>query len=284
MLLPVRCVTILSTSASPDKLLVSPRLQIVVSQVRYIPIPRIEHNDENIHIIVENIILTSDNFLPNVMEIKMKNAAVVGLRSELASQTATSVTLNFYQIYADIRDVPFFFRKKTGFPKLQDHGVANIFVSRRKTFLLIVYLLTPLFSSPLCSSAVKACPLSLSSASTCHLASAPSGSASARPTSTTCALRSASRGMSGSLPLFPLHSPSNPSQSPLYRAAAPIIDGAVRRAIQTTVETQVRDWVGYLDSQITGLKTSTAQAAAAGKPMQEATLNRFLVGFGRLAQ
>ena len=58
----------------------------------------------------------------------MKNSAVVGLRSELASQVATSVTLNFYQIYADIRDVPFYFRKKSGFPRLQDHGVANIFV------------------------------------------------------------------------------------------------------------------------------------------------------------
>lgn len=108
--------------------------QVMVSQVRYIPIPRIEHNDENIHVIVENIILTSDNFLPNVMEIKMKNSAVVGLRSELASTTATSVTLNFYQIYADIRDVPFYFRKKTGFPRLQDHGVANIFVSFRRRF------------------------------------------------------------------------------------------------------------------------------------------------------
>jgi hypothetical protein len=130
VLLPVSPFSVLKTKPPTNFSI----LQIMVSQVRYIPIPRIEHNDENIHIIVENIILTSDNFLPNVMEIKMKNSAVVGLRSELASQTATSVTLNFYQIYADIRDVPFYFRKKTGFPKLQDHGVANIFVGFSRVF------------------------------------------------------------------------------------------------------------------------------------------------------
>jgi hypothetical protein len=76
-----------------------------------------------------------------------------------------------------------------------------------------------------------------------------------------------------------------PTHSPLYRAAAPIIDGAVRKAIQTTVETQVRDWVGYLNDQVTNLKSSGAEAAkqAGGQTgMQEAKdagLNKFLVSF-----
>jgi hypothetical protein len=73
------------------------------------------------------------------------------------------------------------------------------------------------------------------------------------------------------------------THSPLYRAAAPIIDGAVRKAIQTTVETQVKDWVGYLNDQVTNLKSSGAQAAKeAGQQsdLQKAKdtgLNKFLV-------
>ena len=35
-------------------------------------------------------------------------------------------TLTLGQIQADMRDVAFYFRKKTGFPKLQDAGLADV--------------------------------------------------------------------------------------------------------------------------------------------------------------
>ncbi|KAI9003864.1 hypothetical protein DFJ74DRAFT_693907 [Hyaloraphidium curvatum] len=216
-------------------------LPIIVSQVRYIPIPRIEHNDENIHIIVENIILTSDNFLPNVMEIKLKNAAVVGLRSELASTASTSVTLNFYQIYADIRDVPFYFRKKTGFPRLSDHGVANIYLGGQG--MSIILKLGMDLTSTQRTLWIRKCKTYVDD------------------------LRIEIR---------------ESRHDPLYRAAAPIIDGAVRKAIQTTVETQLRDWVGYLNDQVTSLKSAGAQQAESmgASQMGEAGLNKFLASIG----
>ena len=35
-------------------------------------------------------------------------------------------TLTFGQIQADMRDVSFYFRKKSGFPKLSDSGIADV--------------------------------------------------------------------------------------------------------------------------------------------------------------
>jgi len=112
-------------------------LPLLFEQIRYIPIPRIEHNDEQYHIIMENLIITSDNFLPNVLEVKMKNAVVMGLRKNIESTFNSHVTINMYQIYADIRDVPWYYKKKKGFPKMSDHGVLSTFVGGNGISILI---------------------------------------------------------------------------------------------------------------------------------------------------
>lgn len=41
------------------------------------------------------------------------------------------MTLTLSQIQADMRDVAFYFRKKSGFPKLKDSGLADVFLGGR---------------------------------------------------------------------------------------------------------------------------------------------------------
>ncbi|OUM58241.1 hypothetical protein PIROE2DRAFT_16532 [Piromyces sp. E2] len=77
---------------------------------------------------MEDIFLSSDNFLPNVMEAKLKHSSIIGLRKSIESDFRNYITLNFYEIQADIRDVPFWYHKKKGFPKMTDWGVANFTV------------------------------------------------------------------------------------------------------------------------------------------------------------
>lgn len=103
-------------------------IPVAFERMKYIPIPRIEHEDENFRIVVEDVVLSSGNFLPNLMEIKLKNSIVLGLRRELSSSSGHSMTLNFHQIQCNIRDVPFYFKKKSGFPKVSDCGVANVLI------------------------------------------------------------------------------------------------------------------------------------------------------------
>lgn len=40
----------------------------------------------------------------------------------------SSMTLTLTQIQADMRDVAFYFHKKTGLPRLKDSGLADVFL------------------------------------------------------------------------------------------------------------------------------------------------------------
>ena len=40
----------------------------------------------------------------------------------------SSITLTLAQIQADMRDVAFYFHKKTGLPRLKDSGLADVFL------------------------------------------------------------------------------------------------------------------------------------------------------------
>ncbi|KZP06198.1 hypothetical protein FIBSPDRAFT_966643 [Athelia psychrophila] len=62
--------------------------------VGYIPIPRIECTDDTLDLIVENLTLSGRNLFPNIMQ-------------------------------ADMRDVAFYFGKKTGIPKVTVHLVSS---------------------------------------------------------------------------------------------------------------------------------------------------------------
>ncbi|ORX81845.1 hypothetical protein BCR32DRAFT_279377 [Anaeromyces robustus] len=106
-------------------------LPIIIQNIRYIPISRLEYEDSNYHIVMEDIFLSSDNFLPNIMEAKIKHSSIIGLRKSINNDFRNYITLNFFEIQADIRDVPFWYHKKKGFPKMTDWGVANLTIGGR---------------------------------------------------------------------------------------------------------------------------------------------------------
>ncbi|KAJ3349735.1 hypothetical protein GGF32_005308 [Allomyces javanicus] len=101
-------------------------LPALVAQMKYIALPRIEHRDETMDLILDNLILTSDNFLPNIMDLEMVNRASISPRNEIEDRYRHFFTINAHQIQADIHDVSFYYKKKTGFPKIKDWGVADL--------------------------------------------------------------------------------------------------------------------------------------------------------------
>lgn len=46
-------------------------LPAILEQIKYIPIPRIEFEDKDWYIVIEDLVLESESFLPAVMEIKV---------------------------------------------------------------------------------------------------------------------------------------------------------------------------------------------------------------------
>ena len=100
-------------------------LPTIISQVGYIPIPRIEYTDDSLDLVIENLTLSGKNLLPNIVEISARNYFKFSPYNAINDDSEHEVELVFRQIQADIRDVAFYFRKKTGLPRLKDSGLAD---------------------------------------------------------------------------------------------------------------------------------------------------------------
>jgi hypothetical protein len=97
----------------------------IMENVAYIPIPRIEFSDSQFDAIIENLVLESDNFMPNVAEVASENYFRWG-RKKIANKNKNSVELKVSGIQMDLRDVSYHVKRKQGFPSLSDTGVADI--------------------------------------------------------------------------------------------------------------------------------------------------------------
>jgi len=97
----------------------------IFENVRYVPVPRIEFSDHTMDAIVENLIVESDNLMPNVLEIENENYFKWG-RKQTDSKRANSVTVSVSGIQCDLRGVSYYIKKKEGFPSIADQGIADI--------------------------------------------------------------------------------------------------------------------------------------------------------------
>ncbi|EIN05339.1 hypothetical protein PUNSTDRAFT_106990 [Punctularia strigosozonata HHB-11173 SS5] len=98
----------------------------LVDQVGYIPIPRVEYTDAQFDMIIENLTLSGRNLLPNIIAIETDNFLKFSPYEKIKDEHHHELTITLAQIQADMRDVAFWFRKKSGFPKLQDSGLADV--------------------------------------------------------------------------------------------------------------------------------------------------------------
>ncbi|KAK0390953.1 hypothetical protein NLU13_0456 [Sarocladium strictum] len=100
-------------------------LPAIFESTAYIPIPRIEYQDPQFDAIIENLVLESDNFMPNIMEIASDNYWRWG-RKKIANSHKNSIEIKVSGIQMDLRDVSYHIKRKQGFPSITDTGVADI--------------------------------------------------------------------------------------------------------------------------------------------------------------
>jgi hypothetical protein len=98
----------------------------LVDKVGYVPIPRIEYTDDSLDLVVENLTLSGRNLFPNIVSIEAHNFVKFSPYNTIKDEGSHRFTLTFGQIQADMRDVMFYFKKKTGIPKLSDSGIADV--------------------------------------------------------------------------------------------------------------------------------------------------------------
>lgn len=97
----------------------------IVENVRYIPIPRIEVSDPMVDVVVENLVIESDNLMPNVLEFGSDNYFRWG-RKKVSNKRNNKIMIAASGIQADLRDVSYHIKKKQGFPSITDTGVMDI--------------------------------------------------------------------------------------------------------------------------------------------------------------
>jgi len=102
-------------------------LPATFENVRYVPVPRIEVSDPVADVVVENIVIESDNLMPNVVEFGSDNYFRWG-RKKIKSKRDNKIMIAVSGIQADLRDVSYYVNKKKGFPSLKDTGVMDIFL------------------------------------------------------------------------------------------------------------------------------------------------------------
>ena len=95
--------------------------------VRYVPIPRIEYTDHMMDAIVENLVIESDNLMPNSLEVGSDNYFRWG-RKTVANKNKNKVMIAVSGVQMDLKDVSYYVNKKEGFPSVKDKGVMDIFM------------------------------------------------------------------------------------------------------------------------------------------------------------
>ncbi|KAI0654930.1 hypothetical protein C8Q70DRAFT_924907 [Cubamyces menziesii] len=101
-------------------------LPSIIDQVGYIPIPRIEYTDDTLDLVIENLALSGRNLFPNLVSMEAHNFVKFSPYNAIKDENHHEFVLTFGQIQADMRDVAFYFKKKSGFPKLSDSGLADV--------------------------------------------------------------------------------------------------------------------------------------------------------------
>jgi hypothetical protein len=112
-------------------------LPAFMDEIRYIPVPRIEYSDKQFDVVVENLVISGDTLLPNVFDTKVESFNSFSLRSEYSKPSSQSLMIRMSEIQADIDDVVFWYHKKSGFPKIQDRGVASLTVGGKGITIVV---------------------------------------------------------------------------------------------------------------------------------------------------
>jgi len=106
-------------------------LPSMMESFQFIPIPRVEYSDLKVDLMFDNMILTSTDLLPRLLEINMNNTIRMVPRGNAnRSQDINRHDFNMLiqGIETNIRNVDYYVNTKQGF-RFQDRGLADVLIS-----------------------------------------------------------------------------------------------------------------------------------------------------------
>lgn len=79
-------------------------------------------------LVIENLTMEGSNILPNIISVDAHNYLEFSPYDAIPDHDNHDFKFTFSQMQADMRDVAFYFNKKSGLPKLKDSGLADVFL------------------------------------------------------------------------------------------------------------------------------------------------------------
>ncbi|KAI5796891.1 hypothetical protein FPQ18DRAFT_255807 [Pyronema domesticum] len=102
-----------------------------IDEIKYIPIPRIEYQDRDYDLILENVVLESEHFLPTRTILEAFTRIEIHNSYTVSSSHTTTTHLHVSNINLFVRDASFIVRKKTGVIPFNDRGYIDVFMTGR---------------------------------------------------------------------------------------------------------------------------------------------------------
>jgi len=103
-------------------------IPVLSKQLATIPIPRVEGSNDNYHYAIENLTFYVSDFIPEYIQLQTKSDTVVDVHSLETPKNELKVILNIDRFRPHFENVSFWYKRKT-FPKMEDHGIADIDLS-----------------------------------------------------------------------------------------------------------------------------------------------------------
>lgn len=98
-------------------------MPLIMDQLNYVPIPRLEFSDEDLDGVLDNISLSIRDIAPDSIHIRTVSDTDIRL-DDLDSTTDTEIRLKMEGIRTYLSNVKFYFNRKT-FPKIEDSGTVD---------------------------------------------------------------------------------------------------------------------------------------------------------------
>jgi len=111
---------------------------IIAESLKYIPIPKIESDNEFRYYWVDNIVLCGYDVLPDKMRIHMESDSSINIREVKAENSETTLILTLENIRTEIKNLDFYYQKKT-FPHLTEQGKVTLGLTGEGATLIIKY-------------------------------------------------------------------------------------------------------------------------------------------------
>ncbi|KXS10476.1 hypothetical protein M427DRAFT_48075 [Gonapodya prolifera JEL478] len=102
---------------------------LIAENLAYLPLPRIEQDDAEVHYIFDNVVLKSTNILPSYVKIKTETTIDTDKPEGNRAKSVFDITIS--KIQSSARDIVFYYNKKSGLITMSDVGLLDFDIVSR---------------------------------------------------------------------------------------------------------------------------------------------------------